>query len=67
MAKNIMIEEIDKETRIKNHDLKQKYKFKDKLKQEKSMAKSKSKKGNKKNWLKDYEIYGDEYEYDYDE
>jgi len=63
MSKKLMVTEIDKEERIRKHELKRKSKQREKIREEGFERKIKSKKNNK-NWLRAYELYEDSDDFD---
>lgn len=65
MSKKLVINEVDKEERIRKQNQKRKSMLKDKIKEEGFEKKAKNRKINKSDWLKNYDLY-DEEEEDYD-
>ncbi len=66
MSKKFLVEEMDKETRIRKQEMKRKSKKKEKFKEDIFERKAKSKKRNKINFIRVSELY-DEFEYYDDE
>ncbi len=56
MSKKFVMEDLDKETRIRKQEIKRKSKMKDKTRGDVSEKKAKSRKANTKNLIKEYDI-----------